>query len=54
MAPIKNIALIAGFVTVFGIAIYPIIIEPRLHPEKYSKCVVFTLIGLKMGFSSRG
>ena len=42
MAPIKNIALIGGFVAVLGLTIYPIIIDPRLHPEKYSKCVMFT------------
>ena len=36
---IKSIALVAGFVSVLGIAIYPIIIDPKLHPEKYSKTV---------------
>lgn len=33
---LKSIALVAGLISVLGVAVYPVIIHPRLYPDKYS------------------
>ena len=37
---LKSVALVGGLVVLIGLAAYPIIIQPKLHPEKYRKFVV--------------
>lgn len=33
---IKSIAVVAGLISLLGIAVYPVVIDPKLNPEKYS------------------
>lgn len=40
----RSIALIAGLTALIGCAVYPVIIHPKLFPEKYSGCLHNTLI----------
>ena len=32
---LKGVVAVSGIVIVFGLALYPIVIHPRLHPEYY-------------------
>ena len=40
---LRSVALVGGFIAVLGLAIYPVIIDPKLHPEKYSKTMISLL-----------
>lgn len=40
---LRSVALVGGFIAVLGLAIYPVIIDPKLHPEKYSKIIITLL-----------
>jgi hypothetical protein len=32
---VKSVAIVAGLVTLIGGAIYPVIIDPKINPDKY-------------------
>ena len=32
---LRSVAVIGGLVGLLGLAVYPIVVDPKLHPEKY-------------------
>lgn len=34
---IKSVAVVGGLISLLAVATYPVIIDPKLHPEKFRK-----------------
>ena len=42
----KSTALIVGLFSLLGCAVYPVVIHPKFHPEKYSNCLCVCTINI--------